>query len=338
MIFLVSLIPESYARREMVYTRDFLNARCKKPVARCITIAEELSLVEYDYTDYFVIADYKSHPYYFNNQSLYSDWEEPINKIPKEQIVVWLGDARFEVHWDGIENAIGSYNSVFCNYNSSDMKGFLNSFKNEDVVPMTWKDMLRDLKYHYSLSETQCYPGDFEKQDKIYDLSYIMHGTVKHRLSHLNWLRYITFPMIVGDWENRPEPEVQDFVQYKKRRGHPIVYQKEKVFGKDWLELISKARYTIIADDDYSEFPAMLSARFWEAIRAECIPLIYAPKDPNRKIYRGYDCLQSCCYFSNIEDLARILVIKPMYHGCIRDCVRMYKDIYLGEKDNDCMV
>lgn len=85
MIFLVSLIPESYARREMVYTRDFLNARCKKPVARCITSAEELSLVQYDYTDYFVIADYKSHPYYFNNQSLYSDWEEPINKIPKEQ-------------------------------------------------------------------------------------------------------------------------------------------------------------------------------------------------------------------------------------------------------------
>ena len=46
MIFLVSLIPESYAQREMQYTRDFLNRHCKRPVARCITKLDELKLLQ----------------------------------------------------------------------------------------------------------------------------------------------------------------------------------------------------------------------------------------------------------------------------------------------------
>ena len=337
MIFLVSLIPESYAQREMQYTRDFLNRHCKKPVARCVTKLDELKLLQYDKDDYFVIADYKAHPYYFQNKGKFEVWSEVIEKLPKDQIVVWLGDARFRVYWDDVYQAIGSYDSTFNKYDSRRMKGFHNCFYtehntiNDYLVPMTWKDMLRELKYNYSLSETQCYPGEITVQEKKFDLTYIMYGTIKHRQSHLEWLRYLTVPIIVGNWNERTEAKVVDFVDYKHKHKHPVTYRNIKVFGKDWIELVSQARYTIIADDDYSEFPAMLSARFWEAIRGECIPLIYEPKDPNRNIYKGFDCLQSCCYFNNAEDLQRILSVKPMYHGCIKDMIDMQKQIYFGE-------
>lgn len=324
MIYLVSLYDKSYAKREMQYTAKFLNSHCKKVVAKCLHYPE--TVTDYNYEDYFVIADYKSHPFYFNNSiELAKDYVNWIESIPKYHIVIWLGDARFRVNWPCVTMAIGSYSSVFLSYDKDMMKGFESQF-DYYVRPISWKLLLPQLKYDYSLAETQCCWDDFELSDKEYDLTYIMNGTIKHRLSQLKWLLPLPCKMMLGNWKNRTEPDVVNFVKLRP----DATYIDKVVFGTEWLKLISKAKYTIIADDDNKDFKAMLSARFWEAVRADCIPLIYIDKDPERKIFAGFPSLQSSAYFKTADDLKRIMILKPLYNQCLIE-LKHFERKYIGD-------
>lgn len=323
MIYLVSILDKSYAHREMEYTRYFLNKICKGERVKHITSPYERP--DITPTDWLVVADYKCHPLY-DTLSEYEKhaWTMFLENVNTEQLVVWMGDARFECKWECPYMAIGSYMSVWEDFSADRYEGFLSQFP-RTIVPITWKSMLPELPYDYSLSETQCCWDPFVLRDKEIDLTYIMHGTVKHRLSQLQWLDNLYGTTMVGDWEDRTEPEVQKFV----KRNPNVLYQKYKMFGSDWLSLVSKARYTIIADDDNKEFPAMLSARFWEAVRAECIPLIYEPKDPQRKIFEGFDYIQSVAYFNNHDDIQRTLVLRPHYRECLIELKR-FEQKYVG--------
>lgn len=325
MIYLVSILDKSYAHREMEYTRCFLNRICKKEVARCIRNINEFPKT-FASTDWLIVADYKCHPLY-NNLSRYEQlqWEDMIETLPWQQQVIWLGDARFKCEYTKPMFAIGSYMSIWEKPNKERYKGFLSCFKQEAIIPVTWKMLIPELPFDYSLSETQCCWDPFILREKEVDLTYIMHGTIKHRLSQLEWLNGLTGTIMVGDWLNRTEEPVKEFVKQNPN----FIYQQQKMFGPDWLSLISKARYTIIADDDNKDFPAMLSARFWEAVRADCIPLIYEPKDKQRKIFEGFDNLQTVAYFNTHDDLQRIIALRPSYEECMVELKRFeYK--YVG--------
>lgn len=319
MVYLVSILDKSYARREMEYTRTFLNRICKREVAKCITNVYEFPRTFNVMTDWMVIADYKCHPLYENLDTIAKQqWESFIETLPYDRQVIWLGDARFKCEYDKPFMAIGSYMSVWEQPTVDKYRGFMECFPNRFMVPVTWKFLIPELPYNYSLSETQCCWEPFIMRDKEIDLTYIMHGTVKHRLSHLKWLDKLNATVMVGNWQEREEPEVVEFVQ----RNPDYYYQVAKMFGQDWLSLISSARYTIIADDDNKDFPAMLSARFWEAVRADCIPLIYEPKDKDRKIFEGFNFLQTIAYFNDKNDIQRILTLRPHYRECLIELKR----------------
>lgn len=313
MVYLVSILERSYARREMEYTRYFLNRICNKEVAVCVTNVNEFPKTFYP-TDWLVVADYKSHPLYKDlNRGEQLQWESMIDSLPDERKVVWLGDARFKCEWEGPLLAIGSYMSIWETPSVDRYCGFMECFPHGFIAPITWKFLIPELPYNYSLSETQCCWEPFISRDKDVDLTYIMHGTIKHRLSQLAWLDGLTGEIMVGDWLNRKEEQVQNFV----KRNPNYNYINYKVYGADWLSLISRAKYTIIADDDNKDFPAMLSARFWEAVRADCIPLIYEPKDKDRKIFEGFDYLQMTAYFNNKDDIQRAITLQPHYKECL---------------------
>lgn len=325
MIYLVSILEKSYAMREMEYTRMFLNRICKKEVARHVTNVNEMPKT-FKPTDWLVVADYKSHPLYkdlYRGEQL--QWEDMIDTLPDENKVIWLGDARFKCEWEGPHCAIGSYMSVWEKPTEERYRGFMECFHHDHIVPITWKMLIPELPYHYSLSETQCCWEPFIRREKDIDLTYIMHGTIKHRLSQLKWLDGLRGDIMLGDWSHRTE----ELVQYFVRQNPNYQYVSQRMYGPDWLSLISHARYTIIADDDYKDFPAMLSARFWEAVRADCIPLIHEPKDKHRKIFEGFDNLQTTAYFKDHDDLQRIISLRPSYTECLIELKR-FEQKYVG--------
>lgn len=321
MIYLVSLIEQSYANREMDNAEYFLNTLCKKIVAKHITNIYDLKNIHAD--DYVVVADYKCHPLYDSlEESIKLVYDDVFNNINANQLIIWTGDIRFKYTWRRPNKAIGSYMSIWENINSKQYSHFKKLFS-QDIQIVTWKTLLPELLYDYSLSESQCYWGNFILSDKSVDLTYIMHGAIKYRLSQLKWLDKLHCSVMLGNWLNRTEPEVVDFVC----NNTDYSYVNYKMFNESWLNLISKAKYTIIADDDTEQFTSTLSARFWEAVRADCIPLIHIKKDPERKIFAGFDALQTCSYFKNEDDIRRILALKPMYYQCmyeLKSFVRKY--------------
>lgn len=332
MIYLVSMLKDSYAKREMDYTRQFLNKQCKKTVAMCIDNIESLERIcdmcDHD-DDWVVVADYKSHPLYWENvtKTDYGRWDRAFNKINHDKIVVWLGDARFNCIWPDVKYAIGSYMTTFHNCDDRDYRGFKACFAN-DIIPISWKHMLPQLRYNFSLAETQVYWGDFQLQDKEYDLTYIINGAIKYRAKQFDWINDLrSVSLQLGAWSSRSEPHMKDFVATHDN----ATYVTDKVYGKEWLELISKGRYTIIADDDNKQFPAMLSARFWEAVRAGVIPLIHIVKDTTREIYKGFDALRTVAYFYDAADLQRILLMRPYYERCLKELVAMERFYIRGE-------
>lgn len=327
MIYLVSFLDEniSYAKREMQNTCYFLNKVCGYDAVIHLHGAMALEQVLNTNTigDMFVIADYKCHPMWKHTNLHYTHRvAKLINQIPNNAIVMWVGDVRFAGEWIEPKLAIGSYMSTFMPLSHEGTRSFIYKFE-QLVLPITWKDLIPSLPFNYSLSETQCYWGDFISHNKEYDLTYIINRSILYRPMDIDYLQRCGGRVMTGNL-SKYFPNDKIFVDESK-----VTEIDYKVYNKDWLELISRGRYTIITDDVGQNFTQMLSARFWEAVRADVIPLIHLSKDPRRKIYDGYDHLQANGYFYTGKDLNKIITFKPSYNECLKE-LQQFKQQYVG--------
>ena len=323
MIYLVSIIEQSYATREMDNAVYFLNKMCKREVAKHIKTYYNFPVIQDE--DFVVVADYRCHPLYNELADIHRmNWDAVFDGISPYQLVQWTGDIRFKYEWNKPSMAIGSYQSIWKDTNSKLYNPFRSKL-NHKVDVITWKSLLQELPYNYSQSETQCYWGKFIPRDKTIDITYIVHGAIKYRLNQLQWFDKLNGTVMLGNLPTRDIDVVQDFVKDNPN----YMYINYKMFDADWITLLSNAKYSIIADDDNEEFVTTLSARFWESVRADAIPLIHIKKDPDRRIYHGFPGLQTCAYFENRNDLQRILTLKPEYERCTYE-LRFFAQKYFG--------
>lgn len=318
MIYLVSMYDSSYARREMEYTRLFLNSKCNKEVARCITDPLQLNQVKDD--DAVVLADWHQHPSYYSDSSFTKwSWDEEISKLNKNNIVAWAGDTRFKNDLPGIKYAISYVPTTFMNFTNDEIHAFFDRFWGTSKHPrlISWKDLLPQLQYDYCLAETQVdWFVPIWNKAKEYDLTYIINGAMKYRHYQFDWLEKIDNNMQLGNWPNSKHEFLREFAAK-----HPDnEYVAEKMFKPgQFLNAIASGYYTIIANDDNVTMPKLLVARFWEAIRANVIPLIHIENDPDKQIYHNFPTLKKYCYFEDGGQLKYIVKIKPEYSACKRE-------------------
>lgn len=325
MIYLIALSDKSYAKREMSYTKMFLDHKIGAKV--CELITDPKSIPNITENDFAVIADYKSHPAYFNGDiTNIAEWDEAISKIDFNRIVVWKGDYRFKCDWPGIKYAIGSYTSVFDD--TPDIRWFKNTCV-QKITPVVWSMLCPGLEYDYALAETQCYPVNVLNTKKSSRFTFITNGAIKYRLSTLDLLLPINCSMILGNWTKRSEPKVVDFVSNKTN----VKYFDDVAYGIDWLNVLSQSEYTIISNydkvDDFN-YNSWLSSRFWESVRANVLPIIDCNKDPGKFIYFGFKNLSEYCMYEDAEHLKYLLENKPKYEECMLELSK-FRKLYLGD-------
>lgn len=325
MIYLMSMFPESYAQREMQYTARFLNHKCLRRICECLHGADNWKdALDAKPNDCFVIADYKQHPSYWDRKvqhyEMFTEYDKIVAQLNPERIVAWCGDCRFPANFQEARKVIATVPMVFGPISEEEQTAFFSRFCREPYPELvSWKTLLPELPYDYTLSETQVdWLTSITYQRKKYDLTYICNGVMKRR----QWLIpyfYGDGKYQLGNWLNSKVKICKDFADGNPQHD----YIDRKVFGSAYLSMISASYYSIMANDDDITFPRLLHARFWESIAAGVIPLVHISMDPDRLLYKGYDFCRMLCYFDTPEKLQNILVRKPMYQECLRDITAM---------------
>lgn len=333
MIYLISMFKDSYAKREMEYTRQFLNFKCKDEVAKCVsTFSSFIQMVaEHKPEDFFVVADYKCHPYYWSQVDIdpeaFSGWDEGFKRLNTNKIVVWYGDSRFKVDFIGVNKAISCVPQIFEPLTEYEQRVFFaRNWYSGPAKLVTWKYLLPQLEYHYTLSETMVdwftyvQPIDGELADLVYIIN---SGAAKYRKRQVKMLDKLNYKMILGNWSESSVLECSEFYE-----NHPChIYMNRKFFGPgEWLSVVQRGKFTIIQRDDDLLFRKHFAPRFWEAARVDTIPLIHIENDPDRVIYKDCEYLRDNAYYYDAEDLNRIIENFEMRIGLpeLQDLVSHY--------------
>lgn len=182
------------------------------------------------------------------------------------------GCKKYDLRWNVVDNQPYLYNrQIMADY----------QYHNGSYETYDDKSIPDTLLYSAAYTNTKsCKLEDFLK--KKYDVQYPINSKIKYREDAKDYIKKTIKSLTLYTSKSQYIDEVVSDYSDNERKN---VYTFDKVFCDDYIVELSKAKTTIITNREFAH-TEMMTARWYEAVLANCIIFVDEKTDPNNKVLK----------------------------------------------------
>lgn len=223
-----------------------------------------------------------------------------VNIAKKDTLNETVGDIGFRISFENSIRSDEEFNKFNLMYKTGCEKYRLNWKVVDDQPYLNDRQIMADYQYHNGSYETytdksipdtllysaaytntkSCHIADFMK--KKYDVQYPINSKIKYRPDAQDYIKAIIKSLTLYTSKSSYVDEiVSDCTNEEKAKIHTF----DKVFCDDYIKELSQAKTTIITNREFAH-TEMMTARWYEAVLANCVIFVDEQTDPESKVLK----------------------------------------------------